>query len=76
MINLKFDSCSREYKLSLIEYCRKYGLTSALMYLCLNCYGQQGPHQALTQLRDFYQDTLVNEAMGDSVLQREDLLAL
>lgn len=47
------------------------------MYMCICCYGEQGPLQALTQLKDFYLDTCSQEIMvGRQLLQREDLLQL
>ena len=42
LINFRLDSCSKEYKVKLIDFCIQYKLTSAMMYICLNTYGEQG----------------------------------
>lgn len=57
LLNLKLDQCSKDYKLSLIAYCKKYKMSSGLMYLCFSAYGEQGPVQALKHLKDFYVET-------------------
>jgi len=47
LINLSFKECSISYKNDLIEFCKKYKLSSGLIYLCLSTYGIEGPVVAL-----------------------------
>jgi hypothetical protein len=60
----------------LIDFCIQYKLTSAMIYLCLSSYEEQGPLQAMTQLKDFYLDTLTNELCGEQLIHKDDLEAL
>ena len=74
LMNFKFDACSQKYKLSLIDFCKKYHLTSGLMYLCLNTYGEFGSLQALIQLKDFYMNKVLEEIEHDEQrTTRDDL---
>lgn len=61
LINLKFEKCSRQFMVSLINFCHKFRLSTALMYLCMQAYADGGPVTALTQLRDFYDEITKEE---------------
>ena len=76
LINFRLDSCSKEHLLKLIDVCKQFKLTSAMMYLCLSTYGEQGALQALTQLKDFYLDTIKSEQHEQQLTTRDDLTAL
>jgi len=38
----------------MIEFCKKYRLSTGTMHLCLNTMGVLGPTKALELLKDFY----------------------
>jgi len=62
MINLSFSTCSRTNIQEMIEFCKKYKLSTGAFYLYLSTQGESGPIQALDTLREFYLDALKEEA--------------
>lgn len=77
LINLKFDKCSQRFMGTLIDFCNKFKLSTALMYLCIQTYGELGPSVALMNLRDFYLTVVREEDAKDTPeTSTNDLLKL
>lgn len=53
-MNLRFDGCSLKYKEQLIGECFDMHLTSGLVSLCLETYGEAGGMMAVKRMKDFY----------------------
>ena len=60
----------------MIEFCRKYKLSTGAFYLCVSTGGEKGPIQGLNILRDFYSDALKEEAHKNQNAPRTTLKEL
>lgn len=73
LVNFRYDSCTKEFKLSLIDFCKKYKLHSGIVFLSLNLFGEDGTYIALQELKDFYQEALIKETSEKVYYKREDM---
>lgn len=81
IINLNFSGCSKDYRNSLIQFCKEHRLSTAHLYLSINFEEDDGVEKALNELRLLYlqlreEETLLAKENPDEIILGDDLIEL
>ena len=65
LLSFRLDQCTKDFKIATLDYCKQFKLSSALVYLNLQTYEEQGPVKSIATLTDFYLDVFQQEATDE-----------
>ena len=60
-MHLNFSQCSVKYKISVIDFVKKFWMSTGLIHMCLQTYGEDGPVTVIEQLVVSYNTALKYE---------------
>lgn len=62
LIHLNFSQCSDKYKISVIDFVKRFWMSTGLIHMCLQTYGEDGPIAVIEHLIVSYNTALKHEA--------------